>query len=408
MATKSQLKLRPSDANRWLTCRASPGFIVANADKIPEDDSSVYAEEGTRAHDAAAEALLIGEMPTGLPSDMLEYVEGYVDRIGQYRATLNGELYVEERVPLFFDGSRKGFIDAAIIKPDGSSVIIADLKYGMGVSVQARDNPQLGIYGLSFMKAYAKQYNFTDETLVTLVIYQPRVIGEQAIRLWALTYAALKEYGQDINDTADIIKASPNHQPFVASESACKFCPASPFCAAQAAHLLGELPNEPQDVAEILEVVEDKPTITLDDPDVLDAAALARIVAIASPLTKWLENCKAYAKQQLEAGQAVEGFKLVEGRSNRTWKDTDAAEVFLKKFFKVSDLYKMKLVSFPQAEKLFKERKGTRKDTLEAFQEMFHKPPAGNTMVANSDKRPAISTAAEEFDAIEDDGSDLL
>ena len=49
-----RLDLNPSAADRWTTCTASPGFILANADKIPPDDGTKFSQEGTTAHEVAA------------------------------------------------------------------------------------------------------------------------------------------------------------------------------------------------------------------------------------------------------------------------------------------------------------------------------------------------------------------
>ena len=37
----SDLALRPSDAKRWLSCTAAPGFVADNADKIVMNQKSV-------------------------------------------------------------------------------------------------------------------------------------------------------------------------------------------------------------------------------------------------------------------------------------------------------------------------------------------------------------------------------
>ena len=55
------LSISASSSSRWMECTASPKFILDNKDKICEEDtSSVYAEEGTLAHEIAAEALILG------------------------------------------------------------------------------------------------------------------------------------------------------------------------------------------------------------------------------------------------------------------------------------------------------------------------------------------------------------
>ena len=72
-------RLSPSSADRWARCTASTQFIEENADRIPPDKGSVYAEEGTKAHDYC-EAVLTGKTSINeVPLDFRPHVQFYVD-----------------------------------------------------------------------------------------------------------------------------------------------------------------------------------------------------------------------------------------------------------------------------------------------------------------------------------------
>lgn len=135
-------KLSPSGAHRWMRCPAS----LRREEDFP-DESSVYAQEGTRAHEAAA-AILEGREPQweedDVVSGMPEYVQSYVDLVRELAQ--GGTLLVEQRVSFspYMGGaaaSAFGTSDAVILKDPTLTVV--DLKYGMGVKVDAEDNEQL-------------------------------------------------------------------------------------------------------------------------------------------------------------------------------------------------------------------------------------------------------------------------
>ena len=147
------ISLSPSAASRWLTCTASPRFIMENADKIGSTDT-VWNVEGDMAH-AVANAVLLGrEIPTKsrdktIPKDklpeMIKHAKGFkafVDVPGLI------DLHSELKISLWYMPNRNGYVDAASRGND--FVRITDLKYGQGVAVNAEDNEQMAIYARSW------------------------------------------------------------------------------------------------------------------------------------------------------------------------------------------------------------------------------------------------------------------
>ena len=96
---------------------------------------------------------------------------------------------------------------------------------------------------------------------------------------------------------------------------------------------------------------------------------------------------ESYAVHLMQAGQQIPGFKLVEGRSLRTWKDEEQAINELKSLkLKKSDLFIEKFISPAQVEKLFKQNKLDK----EHLDSLITKPPGKTTFAPESDRRPAV------------------
>lgn len=398
------LKLRPSDASRWMVCTASPGFIDRHQDELPED-TSTYADEGTVAHDLAAASLVMGFDPGMFPSkDMAKHVKGYVEVVQGWAAKPGATLSVESFVPLFYDRSRNGFIDATVIH-DSRKIFIGDLKYGAGVSVKAKENKQLAIYAMSVINELLRSglYDFDNNTLVTLMIYQPRILGEQAIRLWALSLKELRTFCEKIEVTASRIKANPTGGTFAPSDDTCQFCPAVSICSARAAQLLGETP------VESLEVVTPNAPLAFPAIESLTVDQVVRLVQVAPAMKAWLNKAEAFGASLLHAGKPFPGFKLVAGRSNRTW--TDDEEVIRvcveNGYAKLSELYNKELLSPAQLEELLKDRDCSVR-FKNKIQSLITKPEGKPIMVPEDDARePFKLNPADIFENL-DAGINLL
>ena len=162
---RAHSSLGASSASRWMACPAS----IPLSEGI-EDSTSVYAEEGTAAHEVC-EMLLKGEiLPESLNGfnvdhEMIEHCMMYVDYINE--RSEDAEVYIEERVDLsHIDPSMFGTNDAAIYRPFKTLEVI-DFKYGQGLAVDAEENVQLMYYALGMVKDM-------DVEKVKMTIIQPR------------------------------------------------------------------------------------------------------------------------------------------------------------------------------------------------------------------------------------------
>lgn len=159
--------LSPSSAERWMAC---PGSVALCEGK--EDKGSSYASEGTAAHELAEKILrgnlspaeakglvgLTAENGVVFTDDMLRDVLKYTEQIHDLVRGTGGILHVEQRLPIgqwTDEPDAHGTSDAVIVA--GDELIVADLKFGMGVEVSAESNPQLMIYALAALDKFAAE-----------------------------------------------------------------------------------------------------------------------------------------------------------------------------------------------------------------------------------------------------------
>lgn len=399
-------QLRPSGSKRWLNCQASPGVIARLG---LGNESSTYADEGTEAHALAALAFNSTWEHAAKSCDnkeMLAYVKGYYDHVKSHANKPDDVHLVEQPVRLFYapklpplepgevdNKEDHGTADSIVVRGGGAKVFIDDLKYGAGISVQAKKNTQLAIYAYSAMLMLEDLYEFTDKTLVTLCIYQPRIASEEPRRLWVLSYKDLRDFCLNIQATAESILADPDTKTFAPAEDTCQFCPMASQCIARAAFLLGELPVEDEAPsakdAVLTALPDEEPHLELVDPALLTHEQLSKVLSVKKHLVKYLNECEAFVHELLTKGGSFPGYKLVAGRSNRQWVNEEDADKFLRGMFKPGDMYTQKLISPTQAEAMMK-TKPRRKTSWERFEQLVTKPTGGPTLAPEDDKRPAL------------------
>jgi hypothetical protein len=344
-------KLSPSGAHRWMACYGS----VALEASFP-DTSSEFAAEGTLAHEVAAKCLESGAEPSGLighkfnidgfdftvDQSMADHVKDYMKLVREYAE--GGELLVEKRVGIGHLTSEEGAggtSDAIIIK--GTEIIIIDLKYGMGVRVDASENPQLMMYALGALNEYEVLGDFDT---VTMVIHQPRLnhVSEYSIHI-----DKLLEFGEDVRHAADKIQwENPTFNP---GEKQCRFCKAKATCPALRAEM-AEVVGGAADISDFADMIPN--AVSSETSDNYLPIAMSKVEMVE----QWCKAVRAETERRLLAGQPVTGYKLVQGRAgNRDWKDAKAVEDMMKKTFRMRDdqVYDFKLISPTKAEKVFKE-----------------------------------------------------
>lgn len=381
MSEPIHARLPPSSAFRWTACTASIRFIEENEAILPKE-SSIYADEGTRAHTALTKRLRF-ETPVYDNPDMAQIVENCAAYVfGQGKTEDGDKLLVDQRVPLFYLPTQKGTLDVAIVGK--KRILILDLKYGAGVSVYAERNKQLATYAESLIRGLEQVEEFPAEFPLELIIWQPRDRNDPEVcRSWKLTRGELSLFCEtEIGVAAQQILSG--HKGVFCPGEACKFCPATGICSAYATRGLAALSDEPVDVVLAQEKIE------LPRAESLTREQRQRVIASRKVMEQWLEAVEDQEMTELLAGAPAMGFKLVEGKSNRQWRDEDAAKQLLRNHLSAEQTNPPStLISPAQAEKLLK---GIELSTKfeNKFASLVVKPPGKPSLVPVSDKRSAL------------------
>ena len=379
-------KLSPSGAHRWMAC---PGSVTLEAD-IP-DTSSAYAREGTAAHELAAMVLedsgshasdYVGKKIAFedhgedvlwlITKDMAEYVDDYV-RLVRDRAQ-GKSLYVECKLGIGHitgeDGAT-GTSDVVIIDIPNKTIEVIDLKFGMGVRVDALDNEQLQLYALGALEEYSL---VTDFERVGMVIHMPRL---NHVSEWEIPVSELLRFGGEARHAADTVRwEEPTFNP---GEKQCRFCKAKATCSALR--------------AEVTDIVFGAATIDEFVPQTVDSQTGDNYLPVAMSkvglVEDWCKAVRAEVERRLLAGQTVDGYKLVEGRKgNRAWSDESAVEQLFKSFrLRQEEMYDFKLISATKAEKLLKPNP---KRWAKAEQ-----------LITRSDGKPSVALATDKRSAMD-------
>lgn len=378
-ADRNHALLSASGAYRWLKCPGSARL----EDKF-EDEPSVYAAEGTLAHEIA-ELKIIKHFTADLrPSEFKkrmnelkknELYSAEMDRYtNEYRDYINDIYLSFESKPFFLAEQRVDFssyvpegfgtVDCTLV---GDKVIhIFDLKYGKGVPVTAENNPQGMLYALG---TYLEQSAIDEIEKVVIHIIQPRIKNTSSFEI---SSEELLEWAESIKDVAQ--KAYKGSNEFHVGEH-CGFCKANGNCRKQAEKYMD------------IEVI---------DPALLTDEEIGEGLAKVKELSKWAKKFEDYALVRAQNGGNVKGWKLVAGRGgNRTFTDKAVAAQLLEEVgLDREEIYKTELISVTAAEKLLGE------ETLYKIAGNYIQKPEGKpTLATLDDKRPALElrTPADVF-----------
>ena len=381
----------PSASAMWLQC---PGSLIANL--LAKDTAGEDAAIGTVAHAVAEEWLRTGEEPTHLLGETRTIAEGDktfdvpIDRemlnyVAEYVTWCNetpGDHFTETRVyfseltPIPKQGGTADHIAAS-----PGHLIITDLKYGTGVQVFAKENPQAQLYAIGAINEHDWAYDFDR---VTIRICQPRL---RHFDEWETTKADLMRFAAHVKERAAL--AWQPDAPRSPSPKACRFCRVRVDCPA-----LAELAEELADAT--FDDMNDSPAdrIALREPKKLTTYDLARVYRFRSLFSTWFREIGDELDRRAGDGEDVPGFKLVTGRSSRDWaSEEDAA--FALDVVPVDTLMPRTLLSPHQAEKALR-KMGFRGKEVEAIMAGLCKTtPGRQTLVPEEDIRPGERNVAD-------------
>lgn len=387
MAKKTEEKkhalLSASSSSRWLACTPS-----ARMEELFKDKSSIFAEEGTLAHDICELKLKKAFTETSMTSqsynramnkfkkhelykeEMQGFTDVYVDYVKEkaYASDTPPYLAVEKEVH-YETYAPEGFGTADCIVIYGNQMHVIDFKYGKGVKVDATNNTQMGLYALGALEAYG--FIYPVET-ITMSIVQPRLDN---ISEWQVTKEELLTWGEWVKGRAQLAY---NGEGECNPGEHCTFCRAGAVCKAWAKQKL-ELGKYQYKVPSLL---------TLDE--------IGSILHTATDLEKWAKKVKDFALNALLDGQEVTGWKAVEGRGTREFVDEEAVVKALEeKGFDKAILYERSLLSVAKMEQTI-----GKKEFQEYVGVLVEKTKGKPTIAPLNDPRPvyqAGSSAQEDF-----------
>ena len=363
--------LSASASHRWLNCTPS-----ARLELEFEDQETEAAAEGTAAHALCehklrrALKLRARRKPISkYDSDEMDmhtdnYVQFVLEALAEARQhCADPVIHIEQRLDFSCyvpDGFGTG--DCVIIADEVLHII--DYKHGLGVLVESEGNTQMMCYALGALEAFDDLY---DVNTIEMTIFQPR---RENVSTWSISKEELLTWAEEVlKPTAAL--AYEGKGEFKAGDH-CQFCKVKATCRKRAETNL-----------ELAKYDFEMPA-TLDDIEI--AAILPRI----DQLIAWGNDIKDYALSQAQAGTHYEGFKIVEGRSNRKYTDEDA--VASKVTNAGYDPYEKKLLGITAMSSLLGKKKFE-----ELLGDLVYKPPGKPALVPESDKRPAMNTAADDF-----------
>jgi hypothetical protein len=376
--------LSPSAASRWLNCTAAPR-LEAEA----PDNETEYALEGTLAHAYCARKLksfmgldtseedkeieqLKGTYHTG---EMDEHTDTYKEIVlEKWNAarlhTRDAQLLVETRLD-FTKHIPEAFGTAdAIVIADGLMEVI-DFKYGKGVRVSAIENAQMMIYALGAYETFSFEYNI-DRVKMTIV--QPRLDN---LSEYELSVDSLLTWAKEVLAPAarEAFRGDGPQKP----GKWCRFCRVKCSCRALA--------------ESCVDIAKEYESMKLISPEEM----AAKILPWLSIIKSWCCSVEEYTLQQAMSGVSYEGYKVVEGRSNRVIREPQKVMTLLYDAGYPIDSY-MKPEELRTITDI--EKNIGRKAFNTLCGDLITKPQGKPTLVEASDKRPAYDAIADDFGGI--------
>lgn len=366
--------LSPSGSHRWLNCTPS-----AMLESKFSGGSSSAAEEGTAAHAFCEHKLKKAlrrrsKRPVSdYDSDeMQEYTDSYMDYVLEQlevaKQTCKDSMVLIEQKVDFSEYVPDGYGTADCIIVADDTMQIIDFKYGLGVLVDAEQNTQLMCYSIGALNLFDSLYDIKQ---VTMHIFQPR---RENVQNWTIPVDELKAWAE--NELKPKAQMALNGEGEYNPGEWCQFCKAAVRCRARAEEKLRLAQQE------------------FKMPPLLTDSEIEEVLTILPDLTKWADGILAYATDAaVNHGKEWNGFKVVEGRSVRKYKDEELVAQAAKDHG-YTDIYRQSLITMTDMQKLM-----GKKQFEQILGDLIVKPQGKPTLVPVTDKRPAmkVTNANNEF-----------
>lgn len=387
--------LSASSSHKWLYCTPS-----ARLEADLPDTTSGAAKEGTLAHNICElklQKLFTDQNMTvrtynsrmkklqeneKYAPEMERHTDTYVDYIKElaFQMPSAPTVMIEHRAD-YSAYAQEGFGTADCILLQGVDLHVIDFKYGQGVPVSAEGNSQLALYALGILDEFGFIYPIEN---VHLHIVQPRL---NSITRWDTVKKELLDWGNlFVKPRAEL--AYKGEGEFRQGDYCDKcFCKIAGTCRCRA--------ESNMELMKVAADAEGKPVSVKALAATLSNEEIGGILKQAQYLQGWVKKLEGYVLDTLVSGGEIPGWKLVEGRSNRAFSDTDAlAAALIKAGYDEAVIYKDRpLETLTELEKLV-----TKEDWNDVVVPFVIKPPGKPTIAQSEDKRPEykLQTSASE------------
>lgn len=298
--TQAHAFLPPSGADNWAACAAWPTMQQTH----PDLGDPTASEEGTRAHELLARAIMGGVNPyLEAPEEMADAVMVAADYA---RSLPVAEWHVERHL----SGERIAPGDANHGTPDllgwhGLNLYVLDFKYGHR-HVPHIGNLQLVNYAaLEIENAVNIDGLVEQNVMVHLTIVQPRAYGHDPVRTWKIPAGELRAYANVLANAA--ARALRPNAP-ASTGPQCTYCNGRHACAAlrQVAGAAIDLSNGGSS------------SIALTPAAV--GAELALVDAAISRLDAVRAGLQEQARHTLQSGGQIPGWQMQSKSGREAWR----------------------------------------------------------------------------------------
>lgn len=335
--------LSASGAHRWMSCTPSARLESVLPEPKRKPGSFDHSLNGTTAH-KLAEAKLKRHYGQISAAEYLKEVnevkdtefydeefEKFVDDYVLYVRSQIGENdtpHFERRVD-FSEWVPEGFGTADVVIINDTTVRIIDLKFGVGIRVDAEENPQLRLYALGAWQMYKDAH--PNITHIEYTISQPRL---EHISTEKMALPELLDWAEHfVKPKAK--KAWSGAGEFVPGEH-CTFCRAKFQCRARSDFMQASVADD------------------FKKPALLSESELLTVLQRASLIKAWISDVEEHLLTQAVEGNPPTGYMVGYTNTKRKIDDQDRAKMLLiRQGFQAEDLVEPpSLKSVAQLEKL--------------------------------------------------------
>ena len=383
-AKREHALLSASSAHRWLVCTPS-----ARLEETLPERQSPYADAGRLAHEMAEAKLrkyfiepigpqkFAAMMRKFRQSDhyspeLEKIVDVFVDYCKSVEMLFSSRPYVmiEQQVD-YSHVAPEGFGTADFIAVGDDLLVVADMKTGQGKPVAVQGNEQMRLYAIGALRAVAGIFPVQR---VRMAIIQPRVYDEPQEE--EIAVEELERWAAEIAPIAQRAYAGAGE--YVAGDH-CTFCRARERCRARIDQFFSAAEHMPH------------------KPPIIGWDEVGDILRRAEGIVSWYNDLKELALSHILEGGEVPGWKAVEGRGSRVYRDIDEAfGALMAAGIDEAILYERRPLTPAQLEKALGK---------EQYRKLLEEPgyvvkePGKPTLAPAEDKRLPYSKAAAVFAA---------